>query len=248
MIPLTGKKIFILYPDSFLRNEIFHGNLRNQYQIYFIFDYEKVKPIAEYYPGCIFCINLVANDLGWLITELEDELEGISAENYPKLAVLTDKNIELPGKGFKLVDCGRSPDSIQLELQSLFAGWGGKGRRNFVRYGGVGETVAGLRTVFEGREINGIVHDISASGLSCSFSEDPQIPISNETMEIALDLSGTVIELTALKILERDIDNQTIHVLQFDKSMTSGRLDELYRFIHESLDSKMDQFIKKLSN
>lgn len=245
---MTGKKIFLLYPDSFLREEIFHGSLRNQFEIYFIFDYEKIKPLIEYYPRSIICINLVENDLDWLIEELKEELSEISEQDYPQMAVLSDRNISDPERSCRAVDCRKTPDEIKLGLQHLFEEWGGKGRRNFVRYGGLGESVAVIKAVWNGMEFSGTVHDISASGLSCSFSEDAFIPISSDELKIHLKLSDITLSLSANKILERDFNEQAIHVLQFDKGMEDDRLDALYRFIHQSLDSRMDQFIKKLSN
>jgi len=248
MIPLSGKKIFILYPDSFLREEIFHGSLRNQFQIYFIFDYEKIRSLVEYYPGSIICLNRVDNDLDWLVDELKGELSDLPEEDYPKIAVLSD--LAMPEGGFccRNVDCRRPPDEVKTELQQMFIDWGGKGRRNFVRYGGNGESVAVIRTASDGQDLSGTVHDISASGLSCSFNVDASIPISSEEIQIKLDLGEITLDLSAIKILERDFNEQTIHVLQFDRKMPESRLDALYRFIHRSLDSSMEEFIKKLSN
>ncbi|MBI9108828.1 MAG: PilZ domain-containing protein [Spirochaetales bacterium] len=248
MIQLTGNKIFILYPDKFLREEIFHGSLRNQFQIFYIFDYEKIRPLIEYFPGSIICINLVENDLGWLIEELKNELSVIAEDEFPRMAILSDKKLSDTGSFSRLVEFGTNPDAIKSELQQMFIDWGGKGRRNFVRYGGSGEAVAVISAFFAGNELRGTVHDVSAGGLSCSFKENAVIPISDKEIRIKLDLSDITLELSAIKILERDFNKETIHVLQFDKGMSKDRLDALYRFIHQSLDSSMDQFIKKLSN
>ena len=46
---LTGRKIFVLYPDERLRN-VFYGSLRNQFDIYYMYDYEKIEALARYYP------------------------------------------------------------------------------------------------------------------------------------------------------------------------------------------------------
>ena len=247
MTNLSGKKIFVLYPDSFLREKVFHGSLRNQFQIYYIFDYEKIRLLADYYPGCIICINLVNNDLDWLVDDIIEGLEGISEENYPKIALLTDREPPSAAASCPLVDFRKNPEEIIEDIKKLFSDFGGRGRRNFVRYGGYGESVATIRVRTDGDFATGTVHDISASGLSCSFQENIELNASSGDIEIRLDLAGTGLTLKATKILERAMDGRLIHILQFERNMSEDKLDELSRFIHSSLDARMEEFINKLS-
>lgn len=244
----TGKKIFILYPDTFLREKIFHGELRNEFEIYYFHDYEKIPAIARHYPGCIVVVNLGNNVFDWLIDEIKTSLASFEEIVKPKLICLQNTGTDDTGScDLKLVT-GNNTETIRSALKQAFIEFGGKGRRNFVRYGGLDERIAVLRGQYKGREILGTVHDISASGLSCSFPapDDATLPLTGETLSIQIDLASQVIEMMVTKFLERKFDTEIIHVFQFSRDMAAGKREELCHFIYNSLDSKMAVFIKTL--
>ena len=85
MESISGNKIFILYPDEHLRKNIFYGGLRNSYAMYFIYDYEKIKSLAEYFPGSIIVLNLHKNDLDWLPEEISSETSVCSLKHNRRL-------------------------------------------------------------------------------------------------------------------------------------------------------------------
>ena len=242
---ISGKKIFLLYPDESLRS-VFHGELRNSFTIYYMYDYEKIRPLAAYYPGSIIVLNLINNDLGWLPDELEAELEGMREER-PSIIILHDGNKpENPLCTLSIRSTG-DDEALRAELKKVFEELGGKGRRNFVRYGGNGENIASIVIPVKSDTLQGVVHDISASGLSCSFPQAMEIP-SKKELAVTLGIGGESIALTAFKILERKFNDDIIHVLKFSGGMPADRIEMLLNFIYSSLDNEMKIFAKKISN
>ena len=247
MKSISGNKIFVLYPDVHLRDKIFYGGLRNSYTIYYMYDYEKVKALVNYYPGSLIVLNLINNDLGWLPEELFGELSDLPEDKRPKIIALYDETKAPHSKCCRAIHYQGNDDDLKAELSSVFVDLGGKGRRNFVRYGGSGENVASIRIKTASAETSGMVHDISASGLSCSLSGTVDIG-KGDVLQVILSLDGKTLELDASKILERNFDGSIVHVLQFNSGMPADILAELLGFIYKSLDSEMEAFIKNLSN
>lgn len=243
---LTGKKIFILYPDQNLRS-ILYGTLRNQFALYYMYDYEKVKPLIKYYPGSIVVINLIDNDLSWLPDEIEDELSDLSDDEKPSIVILYN-NIKPEHKpGRKTIHFQGSADDLRAELDSCFSELGGKGRRNFVRYGGYGENIASLRIEAGGVSSAGIAHDISATGLSCSIAGDFHLE-PGAGVKLIINTDKEPIELDAYKLLERNFNGERVHILKLAEKQTEMTTNKLLNFIYTSLDKEMEEFIKKLSN
>lgn len=247
MKPISGNKIFVLYSDAHLRDEIFYGGLRNSYTIYYMYDYEKVKALVNYYPGSLIVLNLVNNDLGWLPEELCSELSGLPDDKQPKIIAIYDEIKPLHSCCSRVIHYQGNDDDLRAELSSVFVDLGGKGRRNFVRYGGSGENVASIRLRTASADTLGIVHDISASGLSCGLLGAVDI-IKGDALQVILSLDGKTLELDASKILERNFDGSIVHVLKFNTGMPADIIAELLGFIYKSLDSEMEAFIKNLSN
>lgn len=246
MDSISGKKIFVLYPDEALRN-IFHGELRNSFAIYYMYDYEKVSPLASSYPGCIIVLNLIGNELGWLPEELRKETEDLPEEQRPSIIAIYDIVKPLRTNCDRSVQFQGNPGDLKYELKSIFIDLGGKGRRNFVRYGGNGENIASIILSTELGKRSGVVHDISISGLSFSTSSDMKIA-SGQSMTVRLELASVKIEIETEKILERNFDGNIVHVLKFKDGIDKSTAGELNAFIHSSLDAEMELFIKKLSN
>ncbi|HAK45806.1 MAG TPA: hypothetical protein DCO79_07805 [Spirochaeta sp.] len=246
MEPLTGKKIFVLYPDEDIR-DIFYGSLRNQFAIYYMYDYEKVKALLEYYPGSIIIMNLVNNELGWLPEEINGGLKTLPKDNKPKTIALYDNEKPLYGSCTRSIQYQGNREDLKAELKDLFVEYGGRGRRNFVRYGGSGEEIASMKIVTKAGVLPAIVHDISASGLSCSIAQASEIDTGIK-LAVRLILEGKTVEFYSTKILERKFGENPVHVLKFEDSMSENAKADLLHFIYSSLDSKMQEFIKNLSN
>ncbi len=248
MDDFSGKKIFILYPDKQLRDKIFHGYLRDQFEIYYLSDHEKIRALMEFYPGSILCINLIKNDFSWLAKDVYEQLSDLEYEH--KITMISLYEDLPPETDFwdASVCCHGESEIVIEDLRNTFTRFGGKGRRNFVRYGGYGETVAGIKVILPAMVAEGHVHDISALGLSCSLPDQSEIPVSDELLEIRLDLGAEHLYLKAMKNLERKITGRKIHVMIFDRNMDSENQRALYNFIHSSLDAGMNEFIKNLSD
>ncbi len=245
MRDITGKKIFVLYPDEELR-EIFYGPLRNQFEVYYIYDYEKIKPLVEYYPGSIIIINLINNDLDWLPEEINEAFNGVSAEVLPETVALYDNAKPLCGLCTRSIHYQGDKNDFKAELNRMLVELGGKGRRDFVRYGGSDDNIASMKIVTDAGEYPSVVHDISVSGLSCSTSQADEISV-DQKIRVVLSLNGKSVEIDAQKILERNFGS-VIHILKFSEPMPGSCKNDLLHFIYSSLDSKMNEFIKKLSN
>ncbi len=242
----SGKKIFVLYPDEKLRNT-FYGNLRNVFELYYIYDYEKVQPLASYYPQSIVVLNMINNDLDWLPEEIHNETGCFDEDDGPVIIGLTDA--DKPDREYctRIILYDGDDEKLKEDLFLVFSDLGGKGRRNFVRYGGREEKIAAISLKINSVEHCGAVHDISASGLSCSFPVSAEIPVGTNA-DISLELDGEELAMAASKILERNIGGKIVHIFKFNLPMSPEANSGLLGFMYKSLDAEMNEFIKNLSN
>ena len=245
MEPLSGKKIFVLYPDENLR-DILYGDIRNRFEVYYIYDYEKVKPLVEYYPGSIIVLNLIGNDLHWLVEELNDQMKVLADDASPSIIALFDETAPPENGCSRIIQYSGNTEDLKTDLLASFNDYGGKGRRNFVRYGGSDENIASISLETQAGVLSGVVHDISVSGLSFSLSSAPGIA-GGERLNLVVRHDDFELRLQAEKILERNFGELPVHVLKF-LDLSPDIYSELLGFIYSSLDSRMNEFIKKLSS
>jgi hypothetical protein len=75
-------------------------------------------------------------------------------------------------KGFKATLDG-NPEDLRTSVEGFLDQIGAKGHRHFVRFGNHYASIATFGFQRDGKRYAGVVHDISAVGISCTFKPEP---------------------------------------------------------------------------
>ena len=243
----NGKKVFFLYPQSVIQDELISFLLRHEYEVYFLSDHLKANRIFKRFSNSICFINI---DNGLKEPEWEQYIKSLKSDSDIKglqIGILSyDNNPVLMQKYLMdiAVECGfvqlklgikQSTDIILKVLEANEA----KGRRKFVRANCENDSRAVLNFSHRDSFFEGKIIDISSVGLACEFNQT--ISIDNKTIlhKIQLNLRGSLIQTDGL-ILSRRFDNERILVIVFNPRPKENELDKIHIFIHKTLQKTID--------
>ncbi len=243
----NGKKVFFLYPQSVIQDELIAFLLRNEYEVYFLNDHLKASRIFKRFTNSICFINI---DNGLKEPEWEQYIKDLRSDSEIKglqIGILSYNNNPVLMQKYLMdiaVECGfvqlklgikQSTDIILKVLEANEA----KGRRKFVRADCTKDSRAVLNFSYKDSFFEGKIIDISSVGLACEFNQT--IPIDNKTIlhKIQLNLRGSLIQVDGL-ILSRRFDSERILVIVFNPRPKEKELDKIHIFIHKTLQKNID--------
>ncbi len=243
----VGKKVFFIYPQSVIQDELISCLLKNEYEVYFLTDHIKATRIFRRFSNSICFINidkgLKEDEWAEYITTLrsDSEISGLqigilSYNNDPGLMkkYLMDIGVEA---GFVQLKLGikQSTDIILKVLEVNEA----KGRRKFVRVNCENDSRVVLNFSHKDSSYEGQIIDLSSVGVACKFPDT--IPIENKTIihKIQLNLKGSLVQVDGL-ILSRRYDSDKILVIVFNPRPKELELEKIHKFLHKTLQKQFD--------
>lgn len=244
-----GKKIFFLYPQSVIQQELISFLLKNEYEVYFLTDHQKAINIFKKFANSICFINI---DDGLKEVEWEKYINNLKSDEITKgvrIGILSYNND--PGLMQKyLMDLGVECGFIQLKLgvkQStdiilkVLEANEAKGRRKFVRASCNDDPRVVMNFVHKESNYEGRIIDISSVGIACEFPTT--LPIKNKTVlpNIQLNLRGSLVQANAI-ILSRRYDSEKILVMVFNPRLKEFELEKVHNFIHKTLQKMIAKF------
>ncbi len=244
-----GKKVFFLYPQSVIQDELITFLLKNEFEVYFLNDHQKAIRLFRKFNNSLCFINI---DDGLKEDEWENYIKSLKADPATKgvqIGILSYNNDpDLIQK--YLMDVGVECGFVQLKLgvkQStdiilkVIEVNEAKGRRKFVRVNCENDPKVLLNFSHKEYSYKGQIIDISSVGVACRFPET--VSVDNKTIlhKIQLNLKGSLIQTDGI-ILARRSDNEKILIIVFNPRPKESELEKIHRFIHKILQKEMDKF------
>ena len=245
---LTGKKIFFLYPQSVIQDEMIYSLLEHGYEVYIIKDHIKALSIFREFDNSICFINIDYKIKGSGWEEYITAMKNDPATKNIQIGILSYNNDPNLKKKFLLdlgVECGfvqlklgikQSEEIILKVLEANEA----KGRRKFVRvYCGDDPRVL-VKINYQENDYEGQIIDLSSVGIACKFSS--AVPASNKEVlkNIQLNLRGSLLTVDGI-ILGRRNDDEKILIILFNPRPSEKDLEKIYMFIHRMLQRSIDE-------
>ena len=243
------KKVFFLYPQSVIQDQLISSLLKNEYEVYFLKDHRKAAGIFKRFNNSICFINI---DDGLKEKEWEDYIKNLRSDPEIvglQLGILSYNNDpDLMQK--YLMDIGVECGFVQLKLgvkQSkeiilkVLEANEAKGRRKYIRVNCENDDQITMNFDYKEKSYNGQIIDISSVGLACQFYDT--IPIDNKSAlsKIQLNLKGSLVQTDGI-VLGRRSDNENILILLFNPRLKENELSKVQNFLHKALQKKMDKF------
>jgi len=221
----AGKKVFLLYPHSVIREEMLDYLISSGFETYTLFDHKRAVKILERFPGSIMFINI---DEG--MSEKEWEAYVKSIQENPKtrgtmLGILSynqDKSLMEKYLMDLNVPCGY----IQLKLgiqesakiihNALYANEA-NGRRKYLRSFCEDDIHATMNYKCDEGFFQGKILDISSAGIAAKIPKFPAIKPHTLLYGVQLNLKGALVMVDAILVGKRG-DDPDVFILLFDPS------------------------------
>jgi hypothetical protein len=247
-----GKKIFFLYPSAIVQNELIAELAQQEFEVYIVRDHKNLRRVLRKHPDSLVFINL---DDGMSEKDWEVYIRGLigNAENPSAyVGVLSANATEaLVRKYINIVQvpCGFVPiyPDIHKSTRQLFdvlQAHDAKGRRKYIRATIGQEANTTINLPYNGHFINGFIRDISVVGLSCAFSEDPQIEKNSLIPDAQIRLQTNLLKAEVIVFGSRPEGMSRAYVLLFTPKLDPDARIRIRKYIQFNLQIKMDLELK----
>ncbi|MCL1813240.1 MAG: PilZ domain-containing protein [Treponema sp.] len=245
----SGKKIFILYPHSVIRDELMDLLIMAGFESYTLRDHKRALKLLEKFPDSIIFINI---DDGMGEMEWEVYIKGIMENPKTKncrvgiLSYNTDKALMQKYLMEIAVPCGYIQlklgirESTKIMISALEANEA-RGKRKYIRAFCADDINATVNVKGSGGIYYGKILDISAAGIAAKFDKFDDLPPNSKIKEMQLKLRGGLILTDAILIGKRD-DNVCIFLFNVPR-MSPDHTLILHRFIKYTLQHYMDNLV-----
>ena len=243
-----GKKIFFLYPPPVL-TEVVDSLARQEFEVYFTREHERLKRFIGSFPDAIVFINLDdgLKEEGWkayvasLRRDSPDVGVGIITLNDNQALrehYLMDLQVQC---GFVIlkVTASKTAEILAKTLEANEA----RGRRKFVRAPcakGVGQCAV----VFEGATLRADLSDLSSSGMAIHFDNAVGLKVGTVLRDMALTIKGQRLSASGVVVAQRDGESGL--VVMFDPaSIDDARRDKLKSIVFKINQLSMDLALER---
>jgi hypothetical protein len=244
-----GRKVFLLYPQSVIHEEMLDILIMSGFETYTLRDHKKAAKLLEKFPGSIMFINI---DDGMPEKEWETYIRNLQEDpktQDSKLGILSyNQDMALMEKYLmKLsVPCGYIQlklgiqQSTKIILNALEANEA-KGRRKFIRAFCEDDPNATMNYKNSDGIFQGKILDISSAGIAARIAKFPEMPPNSILKDVQLKLRVGLVMLNAVLMGKRR-DDKDVYILLFDPSKTDqdGKI-VIHRYIKQSLQKYIDQ-------
>ena len=252
-IDITGKKIFFLYPQTIVQNEVTTDLVMQEYEVYTVKDHLSLRRVLKRFPNSIVFVNI--NEAlpekeweGWVSGVMGDP-----ATATTRIGILTStSNDELKQKYLSVlqVTCGFTHVSTDLkkllfQITEILDFQKAKGRRKFIRATTDNEKITTVNFPLDGHFISGNIRDISSTGFSCTFPGDPNLEKNAVIKDMQLKLQSTLLRAEGVVFGHRMDEYMKVFVFTFTSKTDANVRTKIRTYIKSNLQAKMDMELKK---
>jgi len=247
MPDMFGKKVFILYPQSVIQEEMLHLLVAAEYEVALLRDTHQTLRVLEKYPDSILFVNIEAalEEAQWerfirniLSTEKTRDVRiGILAYNAdPELTkkYLMDIGIQC---GYVTLKLGLK-ESLKIIVKALEANEA-RGRRKFVRAICGPEDKAAFNVKYGSGYLTGTIIDISSVGMACSFDTSHRLKPGVKLEDIQLKLKAVLCRVSGELVgVQKDKEERVL--IMFSKDVSPRDRYKIHQFVYERLQEAID--------
>ena len=242
-----GKKIFLLFPHSVIKDEMLDLLIMAGYETYTTFDDKKARKLLAKFPGSIMFINI---DEGLKEKEWEAYVREIlenPATKDSKLGIMSYNQDRVLMQKYLMelaIPCGYIQlklglqESTKIILTALEANEA-RGRRKHIR----AECEDDMNATVNFKDHAGLNHgkilDISSVGIAAKFDKSMNMAINSTIKDVQLKLRGGLV-LTDMIYMGQRRDNKFVWIMLFDNRVSPENRLTIHRYIKQCLQKYID--------
>lgn len=237
-----GKKIFLLYPHSVIRDEMLDLLIMAGFETYTLNDAEKARKLLEKFQRSIMFINI---DEGLSEPEWEDYIREVQANPKTasaRLGIMSYNQDQSLMKKYLMelgIPCGYIQlklglkESTKIIITALEANEA-RGRRNSIRADCEDDNYATVNFKTNSGFYSGKILNISSAGIAAKFDRDASYPKKTLINGVQLKLHGGIVMATMMYVGERE-NQRNVQVLIFDDKLSAESKLAIFRYIKQHL-------------
>jgi hypothetical protein len=244
---ILGKKIFFLFPSGLVKNEVIPELIQLEYEVYISTDEKKLKMALKKYPGSIVFANI---DDGLSEADWDTWIQSVMrvGEWNTSIGILSSNGEEKRQKKYisaLRVQAGFIPvksdiKKILQQITDTLKKLEAKGRRKYIRVTSAQEPLTTVNIPHDGDFITGQINDISVVGLSCVFSEDPDLGKGTQIKDIQIKLQGVLLKTDGIIFGSREDDSGKVYVVLFSTKINPDAKTKSRKYMQTNLQTKMN--------
>jgi hypothetical protein len=242
-----GRKIFLLYPHSVIREEMLDWLIMAGYEAYTLTSERKAIKLMEKFPGSILFINI---DEGLKEDEWEKFIRSVLEDPKTKDTLLGIMSYNQDQKLMKkylmemVLPCGyvqlklgfeESKNIIINALESNEA----QGRRKYIR----ANCEADINAIMNFKDDTGLCQgkllDISSTGIAARIQTNTELPPNSLIKDVQLKLHGSLL-LSDMVVMGHRMNDKTVHVMLFASRLSKDDKLMIHRYIKQCLQKYID--------
>jgi len=244
MLRIIDAKIFVLSTDSQSRNRINAVIKKENNEVYILENHAIVKSLLMQFVKNILVIDidnfLLSQDLNEYVQDVISSLQ----EKLIKIIIVGNCAQNIKNEKILYLDSSDiiSDDNVLSIIDNLNI-WG---PRNFIRFGSSVSRIAYFRMKFKHNWRTGVIHDISASGMSCSFDKHCEINPDENSSSIEICIKEKIFSLSGSFLIRRTFKNSNMFVIVFSRKRSPENIRNLNSIIYNlSREAVLDK-VRKL--
>jgi hypothetical protein len=249
---LSGKKIFFLNPTPFLQNEIGFELTQQEFEVYYVREHTNLKRVLKKFPESVVFVNLDSSLPekeweGWIRHILADP-----ATTRTRFGVLSDlhndqyeqkymRALKLPC-GYTVLSKSDPQKSVKQLIAALLS-VDARGRRKYVRAASENDTQMTINIPHDSFYLKGVIKDISAVGISCTFQVDPELDKNTLCKDMQLKLQSTILKAEGIVFGSRPDGLSKIYVFLFTQRVDPEVRLKIRSYAQQVLQAKMNKLL-----
>jgi len=246
-ISTVGKKIFLLYPHSVIRDEMLDWLIMAGYETYTVVSEKKALKLLEKFPGSIMFINI---DEGLKEDEWEKYIRGVLEDpktRDTRLGIMSYNQDQKLMKKYLMelvLPCGYIQlklgfeESKNIIINALEANEA-QGRRKCIRADCESDINAFMNFKDDLGLRQGKILDISSTGIAARIQTAADLPSNSLIKNVQLKLRGGIL-MSDMIVMGHRMNDKTVHVMLFASRLSEDDKLVIHRYIKQCLQKYMD--------
>ena len=243
----AGKKIFLLYPHSVIRDDMLDMLIMAGYETYTLVDEKKAQKLLVKFPGSIMFINI---DEGMKENEWEAYIRSIQGDPETKgcrLGIMSYNQDQALMQKYLMelaIPCGYIQlklglqESTEIILSALEANEA-RGRRQCIRAACHDDINASLNFKGDSGMFLGKLMDISSAGVAARFEKNISMASNTLIKDVQLRLRGGLF-MTDMTLMGQRHDDKRVYILLFGSKLSASDKLVIHHYIKLCLQKYID--------
>jgi hypothetical protein len=237
-----GKKIFFVYPNKPILENIVPGLIGNGYEPYLLDDLHYTDKVCSHYKNSVVLLNIDQSikKVSWYeyikklkLNEAYGSIDiGIISEEDSDAVILNFSDFSFNVAYLSFI---HGINFCRQVLLNILEKTNAKGKRRYVRVKCDNIYHASFSIKVGNHIIAGQICDISVAGMACTLSEKIQLHTGSVLNDIQLRLMGTIVSVSGKIVGTRSCNGMTIYVVMFNEIRDNSLQYRLVMFISHML-------------